>query len=77
MEENKTYTNHSGEILQVNTMETTHLTNAMAKKMREVFEAKTKDEAYKVINEINNLKEEIFKRINQFIETLGDINDGK
>ena len=77
MQGNNTYTNHSGEILQVSTMETTHLTNAMAKKMREVFEAKTKDEAFKNINEVNNLKEEIFRRINQFVETLGDTNDGE
>ena len=72
--ENATYTNHSGEVIQVNTLETTHATNALAKKMREVFEAKTKEEAYQKINEINSLKEEIFKRINQYIETLGDDN---
>lgn len=71
----KTYTNHNGEVIQVNTLETTHATNALAKKMREVFEAKTKEEAYQKINEINSLKEEIFKRINQFIETLGDNNE--
>ena len=72
MEENTTYTNHNGEVIQVNTLETTHATNALAKKMREVFEAKTKEEAYKKINEINSLKEEIFKRINKYIETLGE-----
>lgn len=76
MEESKLYTNHSGETLQISSMETTHLTNAMAKKMREVFEAKTKEEAFKMIDEINSLKEEIFKRINIFVETLGD-EDGE
>lgn len=76
MEENTTYTNHSGEVIQVNSLETTHATNALAKKMREVFEAKTKEDAYKIINEINSLKEEIFKRINKYIETLGD-EDGE
>ena len=73
---NKTYTNHNGEIIDVSTMETTHITNAMAKKMRDVFSAKNKDEAFKMIEEVNNLKEETFKRINTFIETLGD-SDGE
>lgn len=73
---NNTYTNHNGEQIDVSTMETTHITNAMAKKMRDVFTAKNKDEAFKMIEEVNNLKEETFKRINTFIETLGD-NDGE
>lgn len=73
---NKTYTNHNGEIIDISTMETTHITNAMAKKMRDVFSAKSKDEAFKMIEEINGLKEETFKRINTFIETLGD-NDAE
>lgn len=73
-ETNNTYTNHSGEKIQVNTLETTHLTNALAKKMREVFEADNKDKAYQMINEINSLKEEIYKRINTYVETLGDNN---
>lgn len=76
MEETTTYTNHSGEVIQVNTLETTHLTNALAKKMREVFEAENKDVAYKMINEINALKEEVYKRINEFVEKLGD-TDGE
>lgn len=70
----KLYTNHSGEQLDIETMETTHITNAMAKKMRDVFSSTTKDEAFKKIQEINDLKEETFKRINTFIETLGDEN---
>lgn len=74
-ETNNTYTNHSGEKIQVNTLETTHLTNALAKKMREVFEADNKDKAYQMINEINSLKEEIYKRINTYVETLGDANE--
>ena len=73
---NNTYTNHSGEQINVETMETTHLTNALAKKMRDVFSATNKDEAFKMIEEINGLKEETFKRINTFIETLGD-NDAE
>ena len=70
----KLYTNHSGEQLDIETMETTHITNAMAKKMRDVFTAKSKDEAFKIIEEVNNLKEETYKRINTFVETLGDEN---
>ena len=74
---NNVYTNHSGESIKVDTLETTHLTNALAKKMREVFEAKTPEEADKVIKEIQNLKEEAFKRINIYTETLGEQEDGE
>lgn len=72
--ESKTYTSSNGETMSIDTMETTHLTNAMAKKMREVFNASTKEQAYETINIVNDLKEEAFKRINTFIETLGDDN---
>ncbi len=72
-----TYTNHSGESIKVDTLETTHLTNALSKKMREVFEAKTKEEAYEMMKEVRALKEEAYKRINIFIEELGDNEDGE
>ena len=44
--------------------------------LREVFEASNKDEAYQIINEINALKEEAFKRINTYVESLSD-TDGE
>lgn len=75
-EKTTTYTNHSGEKIDVSTLHPTHLWNALAKKMESVFNAKTKDEAYQIINEINALKEEAFKRINTYVESLSD-NDGE
>ena len=74
---NEYYTSSSGEIKKLSEMNTTYVTNALAKKMREVFEAKTPEEADKVIKEIQNLKEEAFKRINIYTETLGENENGK
>lgn len=74
---NEYYTSSSGEIKKLSEMNTTYVTNALAKKMREVFEAKTPEEADKVIKEIQNLKEEAFKRINIYTETLGEQEDGE
>lgn len=71
---NNIYINSKGEKLEMDKMNTEHILNAMTKKMRDVFSAKNKDEAFKMIEEVNNLKEETFKRINTFIETLGEDN---
>jgi hypothetical protein len=43
--------------------------------MESVFNAKTKEEAYEIINEVNALKEEAFKRINTYVESLSDNNE--
>lgn len=72
MESKKYYTNSKGEQIEVSTLETTHLKNAMAKKMEDLFSSENKDDFSKKLEEVNNLKDEYYKRLNQFYEKLGD-----
>ena len=72
MENKKYYVRENGEKIELSTMNTTHLKNAMAKKMEELFSSENKDDISQKLNEVNDLKEEYFKRLNQFYETLGD-----
>ena len=72
-----TYTNHNGEKIEVSKLQSTHLFNALAKKIDSVFKAKNKEEAYEIMKEVRALKEETFKRVNIFIENLGDDEDGE
>ena len=53
-------------------METTHLTNSLAKKYRELFESTSKDDYSKRLAEINDLKEDLYRRFNEFYDGLGD-----
>ena len=68
----KYYTNSSGEKVDISTLETTHLINALSKKQREIFNSMNKDEVSQGLEEINNLKEEYHKRFNTWYENLGD-----
>lgn len=72
MENKKYYINSKGEQIEVSTLETTHLKNAMAKKMEDLFSSTTKDEFADKLKEVNNLKDEYHKRLNEFYEKLGD-----
>lgn len=71
-EEKKYYVNSSGETIEISTLETTHLKNAMAKKMEGLFYSKNKSDFSKKLKEVNDLKEEYFKRVNKFYDTLED-----
>ena len=66
----KYYTRSNGEQVEISTIETTHLTNAIAKKYRELFESTSKDDYSKRLNEINDLKEDLYRRFNDYYETL-------
>lgn len=66
------YTNSEGISVDVTTLETTHLINAMSKKMREIYNATNQIEFNKMLMEINALKEEYYKRLNLFREGLSD-----
>ena len=68
----KYYTRSNGEQVEISTMETTHLTNSLAKKYRELFESTNKDEYSKRLGEINDLKEDLYRRFNEFHDTLGE-----
>ena len=77
MEENKKYyTNSKGEQVEISTLETTHLKNAMAKKMEELFSSTSKDDFSNKLKVVNDLKNEYYLRLNKFYETLGD-SDGE
>ena len=65
------YTNSKGEQIEMNSLHTEHLINSLSKKSRELFEAKSQDEYHTKVTEIMNLKEELFKRFNDFYGTLG------
>jgi len=66
------YTNSEGISIDVTTLETTHLINALGKKMREIYNCTDRVEFNKMLMEINALKEEYYKRLNIFSEKLGD-----
>ena len=68
----KYYTRSNGEQILMKDVEFTHLSNGMAKKYRELFEAENKDDFSKKLNEINDIKEEIHGRINKYYDGLGD-----
>ena len=70
--EEKYYIRSNGEKVAISTMETTHIKNSMAKKMEELFSTTSKDEFSKKLQEVNDLKEEYFARINKFYDTLED-----
>jgi len=73
MEQNKKYyTNSQGEKVEISTLETTHLLNALNKKQREIFNSTTKDDVSKELQEIKDLKEEYHKRFNEWYDKLGD-----
>lgn len=72
MENKKYYTNTAGESVEIATLETTHLKNALAKKMEGLFSSQNKDDFSKKLQEVNDLKDEYYSRVNKFYETLED-----
>lgn len=68
----KYYTNTAGEQVEISTLETTHLLNALNKKQREIFSKENKDDVSKELKEINDLKEEYHRRFNDWYEKLGE-----
>lgn len=73
MNENKEvkyYTNSAGELIDISTLETTHLLNSLNKKQREIFNKETKDDVAKELEEIKNLREEYFRRFNEWYDKL-------
>lgn len=70
--EKKYYIRENGEKVDISSMNTTHIKNAMAKKMEELFSSTSKEDFSKRLQEVNDLKEEYFLRVNKFYDTLGD-----
>lgn len=70
MKNKKYYTNSSNEQIDISTLETTHLLNALNKKQREIFNKENKDDVSKELEEIKNLREEYHKRFNEWYDKL-------
>ncbi|MBR5303469.1 MAG: hypothetical protein IKU37_01415 [Candidatus Gastranaerophilales bacterium] len=70
--EEKYYVRSNGEKVSLSTIDTTHLKNAMAKKMEDLFYTNSKDEFAEKLKEVNDLKDEYYKRINKHYEELKD-----
>ena len=68
----KYYISSDGTKTPIKNVEFTHLSNGLAKKYRDIFNSLNKDEFSNKINEINDIKEEIHRRLNEFNDKLGD-----
>ena len=71
-QEKKYYKRSNGEMVEITTMETTHLINSLSKKYRELFESESKSDFSNRLKEINDLKEDLYRRFNEFNEGLGE-----
>lgn len=71
-EKKKYYTSSSGETKVISEMNTEYLLNALSKKYRTLFESTNKNDYSKRLNEINDLKEDLYRRFNDFYEGLDD-----
>lgn len=69
--EEKYYVASDGTKTPMKDMEFTHLSNGLAKRYREIFESTDKDDFAKRLQDINDIKEEMYRRINDFNEKLG------
>ena len=72
----KYYTSSDGTKTLMKDVESTHLFNGFSKKIRDIFNSTNKDEYYAKLTEIDDIKEEVYRRLNDFAETLesNDVN---
>lgn len=68
--EKKYYIRSNGEKVDISTMNTEHILNALGKKQREIFNCTDKEQASKMIQEINDLKEGYYSKLNVWYDTL-------
>lgn len=62
----KYYTRSNGEKIPMKDVEFTHLSNSLAKRLREIFDIEDKDIFYNSLKDIKDIQEEIYRRINDF-----------
>jgi hypothetical protein len=65
-EQEKFYESSNGTLTKMSMVETTHLINSLAKQYREIYNSQTKDEFDKYISKINDVDEELTKRLGKF-----------
>lgn len=70
MENKKYYISSDGTKTPIQDVEFTHLSNGLAKKYRDIFTTANKDEFAEKVKEINDIKEEIHRRINEYNDKL-------
>lgn len=66
------YTSSDGKQTPIKQVETTHLINSLAKEYREIFNSQNSEEFSKHVEKINQVKQEIYARINEFHSKLGE-----
>lgn len=71
-QKDKYYTSSDGKKTLMKDVEFTHLSNGLAKRYRDIFNVTNKDEFSQKLKEIDDIKEEIHRRINTFNEGLKD-----
>lgn len=71
-ENKKYYTSSDGKKTPMEEVEFTHLSNGLAKRYRDIFNVTNKNEFSQKLQEIDDIKQEIHKRINTFNEGLKD-----
>lgn len=64
------YTSSSGERKKISEMNTEYIINALAKKMREIYDSPNFAVYLQQSEEMEALKQEYYKRLNLFVETL-------
>ena len=74
--EKKYYTSSDGTKMEMDKVHTEHLINGYAKKYKDIYNSTSRDEFFKRTQELKDIQEELYKRINVFNETLGD-EDGR
>lgn len=70
--EEQFYTRSNGEQIPLKELETTHLLNSLNKEYREIFNSFNKKEVSERLKKIDMLKNEYYRRLNDFNERLSD-----
>ncbi len=66
------YTRSNGEQIPIKSLNTEHVLNSLSKEYREVFNSQNKDEVSKHLEKIDMLKNEYYRRLNDFSDKLGE-----
>lgn len=68
----KYYVSSDGTKTPLKDVEYTHLSNGLAKRYRDIFNSTNKEEVASKLQEINDIKEEMHRRFNDWYDKLGD-----
>lgn len=65
------YERSNGEKIPLKTMNSEHIINSWTKEMREIFNSKSDEEYSQHLTKIDMLKEEYYRRLNDFRSKMG------